>query len=187
MGSVFLIPSPMLVAFRCTPSTLWFAFPWTLWGLYRLSCTHWLCVPSLEKLQPLPMFVCICVYDPCMCVCACVQAEARGGYWMSYAITLSLIPLSQVLSLNLEPDWQPAGPSDFLLLLLPAVLGFQGLTMLGFVFMWMSGSELSSSCLCSKHSQPLSCLPILVVTSRGSGFCLRWWVVHFPGFFAHSG
>lgn len=100
----FLVHSQHLVS--------WFAFPWTPWGLYRLSCAHWLCVPSLEKWQSLPMFMCMYIYDPCMCAYLCVQAEARRGYWMSYSITLFLIPLSRGLKLNLVWGWQPAGPSE---------------------------------------------------------------------------
>lgn len=46
-----------------------------------------------------------------MCVCTHVHVQRLGGgYLFPSSVTLSFIPLS--LSLNLELDWQPAGPSD---------------------------------------------------------------------------
>lgn len=58
-----------------------------------------------------------CVYACYMCtyVYRCgrpLLSEVRGRGWVSCSLTLCLIPMRQVLSLSLGPNWLPASPRD---------------------------------------------------------------------------
>lgn len=76
------------------------------------------------------MYTCLCGYA---CLCMCVLSEARRGHWMSCSIILCCVPFRLGLSLDLEPYWWPASPSN------PPVSTFSS-TRLDIVFEnWTSG------------------------------------------------
>ena len=94
----------------------------------------------------------VCVYHMCAWICGymCpyVYSEARGGCQVFCSITSQLIPLRQAFS----PNWAvltTSKPQSSFCLWPAAALGLQLAT-------WLLGSELRSSCLCSKCSYPLS-------------------------------
>lgn len=70
-----------------------------------------------------PFFLCECTYVrgvtmSALCMCTCVQgntpmhAEAREGHQVSCCVILFITPLSQGLSLNLDPGKWPASPRN---------------------------------------------------------------------------
>lgn len=71
------------------------------------------------------MYLCVCL-SVCLCVCLCViyvplckgiwvprcTRRTSRGHWVSCSVTLCLVSLRQVDSLNLELAWHTASPSD---------------------------------------------------------------------------
>lgn len=60
-------------------------------------------------------FHCVYACYMCMYVCRCghpLLFEVRGRGWVSCSLTPCLIPMRQVISLSLEPNWPPASPRD---------------------------------------------------------------------------
>lgn len=81
--------------------------------------------------------------------------EDRGFY----PVTLHCIPSSQGLSLNLEPDWQPAGPGDSPFS--PEALWLQAQAKTCLPFYMSAGDSPKASGMRSRPSHLLSHLPSL--------------------------